>query len=135
MCDTEQNSLCWQGQSNECKDGRKFPEQVIFDREKPVQWYNWKTQLCEERKVLKKVLEEGCVEQLIDLVLEDFGKMRYHTNIKRIQASEFQADQKDKRKRVLQIDFAMSYSAEYQHEVQSELWSRASVTGPFHENR
>lgn len=128
LCDTEQNSLCWQGQCNECKDGRKFPEQVLFGREKPVQWYNWETQLCEERRVLKKVLEEGCVEQLIDLVLEDFGKMRDHTNIKRIQASEFQADQKDKRKRVLQIDFAMSYSAEYQHEVQSALWSRASVT-------
>ena len=30
--------------------------------------------------------------------------------------------------RILQIDLAMAYSCEYQDEIQSALWSRASVT-------
>ena len=44
-----------------------------------------------------------------------------------IQASEFNQDKADPTKRVLQIDYAMAYTCEYQDEVQSALWGRGSV--------
>ena len=46
-----------------------------------------------------------------------------HVNTKRIQAQDFEDDEA----RILQIDFAMNYSCEYQNEVQSVLWRRGSV--------
>jgi len=49
-------------------------------------------------------------------------------NNKRIQAAAFNDDKANVDKRVLHMDFAMSYSCEYQNEVQSALWSRANVT-------
>ena len=55
--------------------------------------------------------------------------------IKRVQAAAFEQDKKDETSTVLQCDFAMAYSCEYQNEIQSALWSRASVnlfTAMFH---
>lgn len=51
----------------------------------------------------------------------------YHVNTKRIQHGEFEKDKKKDQVRILQIDFAMSFSCEYQNEIQSALWSRSSV--------
>ena len=48
--------------------------------------------------------------------------------MKRIQAKQFHDDQDNPEIRILQMDFAMNYSCEYQNEVQSALWSRASAT-------
>ena len=52
-----------------------------------------------------------------------------------MQAAAFENDKKDENTSVLQCDFAMAYSCEYQDEVQSALWSRASInlfTAIFH---
>ncbi|XP_063222491.1 uncharacterized protein LOC134531000 isoform X3 [Bacillus rossius redtenbacheri] len=54
-------------------------------------------------------------------------KMMLHVNTKRIQHDEFEKDKANGTKRVLEVDFAMSFSCEYQNEIQSALWSRASV--------
>ena len=45
-----------------------------------------------------------------------------HINTKRIQAAEFNQDKADPLKQVLQIDYALAYTCEYQNEVQSVLW-------------
>ena len=50
-----------------------------------------------------------------------------HVNTKRVQTSEFISDKSDLSKRILQIDYAMAYTCEYQDEVQSALWGRGSV--------
>ena len=50
-----------------------------------------------------------------------------HINIKQIQSALFQADLENLNVCALQIDFAMSYSCEYQNKIQSALWSRQSV--------
>lgn len=52
--------------------------------------------------------------------------MIYHVNTKRVQHGEFEKDKKKDQVRILQIDFAMSFSCEYQNEIQSALWSRSS---------
>ena len=43
-----------------------------------------------------------------------------------MQAGAFEYDMKDESLFVLHFDFAMAFSAEYRHEVQSVLWFRAS---------
>ena len=47
-----------------------------------------------------------------------------HINIKQIQSVQFQADLEIPNARVLQIDFAISYSCQYQNEIESALWCR-----------
>ena len=57
----------------------------------------------------------------------EMKKILSHVNTKRIQAAEFNQDKADPLKQVLQIDYAMAYTCEYQDEVQSALWGRGSV--------
>lgn len=53
--------------------------------------------------------------------------MMAHVNTKRVQHAEFEKDKIDPESRIIQIDFAMSFSCEYQNEVQRALLSRATV--------
>ena len=48
-------------------------------------------------------------------------------NIKHIQSAQFQADLENTNACILQIDFAMSYSWEFENEIQSVLWTCQSV--------
>lgn len=66
--------------------------------------------------------------ELHENLISELPGVLYHVNIKKIQANDFKNDKKSENVRILQIDFAMSYSCEYQNEVQSALWSRESVT-------
>ena len=55
--------------------------------------------------------------------------------IKRVQAAAFEKDKNDETTTVLQCDFPMAYSYKYQDEIQSALWSLASInlfTAMFH---
>ena len=54
-------------------------------------------------------------------------KFQEHVRIKRVQSEAFEFDKNDEQLSVLNFDFAMAYSCEYQNEIQSALWSRQSV--------
>ena len=59
--------------------------------------------------------------------MNDLPKFQEHVRIKRIQAHKFETEKKNPNCTVMQMDFAMAYSCEYQDEIQSALWSRNSV--------
>ena len=50
-----------------------------------------------------------------------------HVGIKYIQSHSFEEDKLNDSNRILQTDFAMTYSWDYQNEIQSALWSRETV--------
>jgi IS1 family transposase len=59
--------------------------------------------------------------------LDDFSTFQEHVRVKRIQSHAFETDKISSTTHVLQCDFAMAYSCEYQSEIQSALWSRNSI--------
>ncbi len=87
--------------------------------------------LADHNKTYKKLecqLKEECAGEVLQQLVNEWNVILIHINTKRIQAQEFEKDKKRENARVLQIDFAMNYSCECQTEIQSALWSRASVT-------
>lgn len=66
---------------------------------------------------LVKLTEEGCTGSLMELIKETFANFRQHVKTKHIQTAGFEND-KDNLANILQINFAMAYSCEYQNEVQ-----------------
>ena len=68
-----------------------------------------------------------CVWELIECIRNVWNNVLTHVNIKQIQSLQFQEDLQNPEAHVLQIDFSMSYSCEYQNEIQSVLWSHESV--------
>ena len=118
------NSDCWNGVCTDCKDGKLFKE-IVGTRlvpDAPTNWQQWENVAGR----LQKMTHTGCVGELLELTLTTFADFRTHVRIKRVQSNVFEHDKETCR--VLEIDFAMAYSCEYQSEVQSALWSRASVT-------
>ena len=65
--------------------------------------------------------------KLVEDIRLGFNTMKEHVRVKRIQADAFERDKASEQCSVLQFDYAMSFSCEYQNEIQSGLWSRASV--------
>ncbi|KAK3755434.1 hypothetical protein RRG08_008009 [Elysia crispata] len=127
LCDS--NNLvgaCWMGHCAICKDGKLF-EKARENSEKatPVTWKMWEKDGNTGRIVQN--VKEGCVGELEDEVVSGWEVVLEHVRIKRIQSDLFQKMKVAKDQSILQIDFAMAYSCEYQNEVQSALWSRQSV--------
>lgn len=119
------------GSCLECQNGKKL--EIEMDPEATVYRHEWvKEKTTNEDKVekkhIKKISKNGCVSELRELLLLSIPDVQKHTQVKRIQAEEFQLDQTDPSKQLLQIDFSMLFSCEYQSEIQSALWSRQSVT-------
>ena len=85
------------------------------------------SQTGETYKKLECQLHEVCAGELVDKLQSEWSIISNHVNIKKIQSAEFECDKQCDKTRILQIDFAMNYSCEYQNEVQSALWSRNSV--------
>lgn len=114
-------SQCWLGNCNVCKDGQlcKFD----IDPGSTVFWKKWEKN---ESGRLVIHTKEGCAGELVELLKETFSMFLEHVRTKRIQAAAFDSDINEQ-KCILQIDFAMAYSCEYQNEIQSALWSRQSV--------
>ena len=52
-------------------------------------------------------------------LFKSFNAFQFHVRVKRVQTGVFEHDKKDESLSVLHFDFAMSFSAEYRHEVQS----------------
>ena len=71
---------------------------------------------------------EMCKGEVISLSNTQLIKVKGHVSNKCIQAAVYNDDTKNVKKRALHIDFAMSYSCQYQSEIQSALWVRANVT-------
>lgn len=124
LCDTSLGSTCWAGTCEVCQSGRLLTLEDE-DPARPVVWHEWTTNDLNSRVI--KVYREGCYAELKDLCLATLSTFQEHVRVKRIQATAFEKDKSGNNSRILQVDFAMAYSCEYQNEIQSALWSRASV--------
>ncbi|XP_071839631.1 uncharacterized protein [Apostichopus japonicus] len=117
------NSACWRGSCENCCRGGKLDLSSCSDADE-VHWKEWSKD--PNGRILQET-REGCVGELKELLINHFSDYQEHVRIKRIMSHSFERDKADPRFYVLQIDFAMAYSCEYQNEIQSALWSRQSV--------
>lgn len=128
LCNSDLNSDCWKMNCIKCSSGqllKEFLEEKEMNDSISVEWHEW---VMSENSRLYKKTHEGCIGELTELVQSNFKSFQQHVHIKRIQAAAFQSDIQQKDTIVLQVDFAMNYSCEWQAEIQSALWSRQSVT-------
>ena len=76
----------------------------------------------------RRSIEKTCPSRLLQsLLIQDLPKVQQHVQLKRIQEASFQTVKAKSNIGITQIDFAMAYSCEYQNEIQSALWTRASI--------
>ena len=123
LCDDslDLTSPCWRGICVNCQLKKKFTiEKSDADT---VFWKEW---IKTETGHLRIDQKQGCVGELKDLFSE-FSFFKEHVRIKRIQSTAFTEDKKRSNCHVLQHDFAMAYSYDYQNEVQSALWFRKCI--------
>ena len=122
LCDVKINSACWQNRCEACCDGKLLLMPANSDDE--VAWKCWEN----SDHGLKLSTKEGQVGDLFEATIQDLPSFKAHVNLKRIQSAAFENDrQQTSGIRILQIDFAMSFSCEYQNEIMSAMWSRVSV--------
>ena len=112
----------WKAECDVCGKTLVIDEFKDSDKSKDVTWMEW---VKEDNGRLKKVMKFGCQGELEELVEAGMSDFQEHVRVKRIQALAF--EKAKQQKTVIEMDFAMSYSCEYQNEVQSALWSRESV--------
>ena len=88
-----------------------------------VSWSQWCYMESNEnlQRKIQSITYNICAGELIECTQNDWDKVLTHVNIKRIQSLQFQEDLQNPDARVLQIDFAVSYSCEYPNEIQSAL--------------
>lgn len=122
LCDDSLNSPCWQNLCENCSEGKRML--LPSDPDSKVNWKEWRK--VDDNK-LKLAINEDFLGDIHEMLIKDLPQMMLHVNTKRVQHSEFETDKKNVAVRILQIDFAMSFSSEYQNEIQSALWSRTSV--------
>jgi len=116
-------SQCWKSECETCKAGKLVKKPDEQSQTKIVTYLEWKKDL---NARLTKIAESGSMSSLYQLVMDELPTFQEHVRIKRIQSESFEHDKMNCR--VLQVDFAMAYSCEYQNEIQSALWARDSVT-------
>ena len=117
------DSNCWKGTCESCQVGKLLA--LSQEDAKMVTWKEWGKSESNRLSLLQK---SGCVGELKEMIYDEWPSFQEHVRIKRIQARSFEKDKSLPSTHVLQCDFAMSYSCEYQDEVQSALWCRNSVT-------
>ena len=120
---------CWKGQCNDCKDGNFLHVDTESDR--LCVWKCWEK--VEDKMTL--VPKSGCIEELVDLLNTNFNAFRDHVRTKRLQNAAFKKAKENEHSSVLQVDFVMSYTCEFQDEVQGMLLVRQNVnlfTAAFH---
>lgn len=126
LCDSEDfNGKCWKGDCQEC--GVQSVKNLFANtnKAKEVNWLIWdKPQ--EDGGRIRKSMKWGCRGEVEEKVIESMPAMQEHVRVKHIQSRAFEICKEEKT--VIQMDFAMAYSCDYKNEVQSALWSRASVT-------
>lgn len=122
LCDCEMNSLCWNLKCPDCANGKTITHAKQLD-----EFVNREVWRKLPSKRIQRVKESVLVRQVMEEVAEMWDPFVEHVRIKRIQHEKFKSDQQAKNVRIINIDFAMNFSAEGQEEIQSALWSRASV--------
>lgn len=123
LCETSQNSSCWNNTCKRCSHGK------LLMSGKPLTSLTkrslWKKQ---SDKRLQRITEEITIEQVMSELHDQWDSFVKHVNLKRIQFAEHKKDQETGNLRMLNVDFAMNFTPEPQQEIQKALWSRASVT-------
>lgn len=123
LCETSQNSSCWNNTCKRCSHGK------LLVAGKPLTSLTkrslWKKQ---SDKRLQRITEEITIEQVMSELHDQWDSFVKHVNLKRIQFAEHKKDQETGNLRMLNVDFAMNFTPEPQQEIQNALWSRASVT-------
>ena len=87
----------------------------------------WKEWIKTETGHLRIDQKQGCGGELKEDLFSEFSFFKEHARIERIQSTTFTEDKKRSDCHVLQCDFAMAYSCDYQNEVQIALWSRKCI--------
>ena len=123
LCDDSLMSDCWQGKCENCNNGQRIS--TSNDLAKVVTKKVWSKN---SNSRLQCIIQEHSIAEILDNLQQDFQSIAHHIGLKRIQAEESAKDKNNEAVRILQMDFAMNFSCEYQNEVQSALWSRGSVT-------
>ena len=132
LCDATPNSVCWRQKCDECVNWQLLQLPVSIEPDSQVKWKEWENieKMCSDesvRKVLVCSSKQSKAKELLGALKDNHEQTAVHINVKRIQAHDFEDDKKTAFVRILQVDFAMNYSCEYQNEVQSALWSRGAV--------
>ena len=124
LCDDslDLTSPCWRGICVNCQLKNKF----IIEKSDADTVF-WKEWIKTETGHLRINQKQGCVGELKEDLFSKFSFFREHVRIKRIQSTAFTEDKKRNDCHVLQCDFAMTYSCDYQNEVPSALWSRKCI--------
>ena len=124
LCNSaDYNSDCWKGVCKQCCNGKAipFPDEP---EDKVVTYKEWGFNN-QKRMVLNTY--ECAFGELKENFLDKFSVFQKHVRCKRIMHDTFERDKLDPQCHVLQVDFAMAYSCQYQDEIQAALWSRRSV--------
>ena len=106
-------STCWASECQECVGGKKIPFiELLIDQ---IITYN-------------ECMVKTCTTQLLQsLVMSYYPTFQQHVRSKQIQEARFLEDKAKANVGITQIDFAMVYSCEYQNEIKSVLWTRATI--------
>lgn len=118
LCDSNLASKCWSNLCPQCSNfcnlsPDKHPEEV-------VKLHLWKN----DEKFMRLTTELKKCGEVQEMLNEMAEKLYSHVLVKRVQSAAFEKDKKSYNRRVIQVDFAMNFSAEVQNEIQSALWSR-----------
>ena len=125
LCESDElQNECWRNDCVNCQSGKLFFIEHEKDLDSTLVWKEW---VKDENDKVRVAMKEGCKGELLEDLRESFTQFKEHVRVKRIQANAFEKDKASPEYSVLQFDYAMAFSCEYQNEIQSGLWSRASV--------
>ena len=124
LCGSEDyTSSCWKGECDNRCNGKTVPFPNIISN-RIISYKEWGYN--DQKRLTLKTLECPFGE-IKEKCCEKYSQFQKHVCIKRIMHNNFEQEKKDSKCHLLQVDFAMAYSYEYQNEVQSTLWSRQTV--------
>ena len=111
LCDNEDYTLsCWKGECNNCCNGKAIPFPNIISN-RIISYKEWGYN--DQKRLALKTLESPFGE-IKEKFCEQFPQFQKHVSIKQIMHDNFEQDKKDSKCHLLQVDFAMAYSCEYQ---------------------
>ena len=132
VCNSQQEA-CMFNKCGMCKDFRLFTENFtskLENTDDSVTWYQWNQ---DNDSYLVKELQEGSVQDAIDLISSQLIAFLQHVYIKRQQAISYESQKADAQlpastSCILQMDFEENYTATFQDEIQSVHWKQKQIT-------
>ncbi|KAF2892249.1 hypothetical protein ILUMI_13926, partial [Ignelater luminosus] len=104
LCNVSLNSSCWKNICDVCCNLKNMNEPNVMSQV-PI----WKEWVKTDDKKYRLITHETSTGELFE-IKEDFIEFLHHVSIKRIQSDAFLNDKNNPSVRILQIDFAISYS-------------------------